>query len=186
MALEGDWSPAASHNDRSRAVAGLVGALWGVGAWTALIGYAIYRLTPPAIDSLSGDTTTLQLLVAVMSMLAMAFFEGFRGFQQAFSPRVAARARLLRENPTPGRVLLAPLYCAGYIGSSPRRKASIVALTLVIFASVAVVRSLETPWRGIADAAVVTGLSWGMITLLALAVRAQIGPNLDHRLQAAA
>jgi hypothetical protein len=102
----------------------------------------------------------------------MLVAEGYRGFQQNFSPRVAARARHLASHPTPLRVALAPLFLMGFFGATRRRKITTWCLTLGIFLLVVAVRRLEQPWRGVVDVGVVLGLSWGLVALLVFALRA--------------
>lgn len=96
----------------------------------------------------------------------MGFTEGYRGFQQAFSPRFAARARWLREHGTPLTLWLAPLFCMGLFGTTRKRKIVAWALTIGIVILVLIIRLLTQPWRGIIDAGVVVGLSWGLASLL--------------------
>lgn len=98
----------------------------------------------------------------------MAYSEGYRGFQCSFSPRVAERAVLLRAEPTPVRVLLAPLYCAGFFASTRRVQITAFAVTVGVIALVQLVHYLNQPWRGILDAGVVVGLGWGTIATAAL------------------
>jgi hypothetical protein len=102
----------------------------------------------------------------------MAYSEGYKGFQLGFSPRVAARALYLRDHPTPMRSLAAPLFCMGFFHAQRRRLVISYSLTLAIIALIFLVRLLPQPWRGILDAGVVVGLAWGLVALLAFAVRA--------------
>jgi hypothetical protein len=102
----------------------------------------------------------------------MLFFEGYRGFQRSFSPRVVARAAELTRSPTPAQVALAPLYCMGLLWA-PRavlmRQWTLVALVVGL---VLVVARLEQPTRGLVDLGVVAGLGYGLWTLLAASARA--------------
>ena len=102
----------------------------------------------------------------------MAWSEGYRGFQQSFSPRLVARAKYLIAHPRPANVLLAPLFCMGYFRTTRRRLISVYALTVFIVLLIIAVRWLPQPWRGIVDAGVVVGLTWGLISMGAFTLKA--------------
>ena len=78
----------------------------------------------------------------------------------------------IRAAPTAARVILAPLFAAGYFGGSRREQIGACLGTIAIVLLVIVVHRLDQPWRGILDAGVVTGLTWGMVATLALSARA--------------
>ena len=67
------------------------GALWGVVGVLMLLGSAVYRLSFPARDAFSHDFFWYHWVALALIALFMAYAEGFRAFQQGFSPRVAAR-----------------------------------------------------------------------------------------------
>ena len=102
----------------------------------------------------------------------MAWSEGWRGFQLRFSPRVAERAMLIRAAPTASRVIFAPLFAAGFFGGSRREQIGACVGTVAIIVLVIVVHHLDQPWRGILDAGVVAGLTWGVVATLALSAKA--------------
>jgi hypothetical protein len=156
---------------------GWVGAIWGFAGVALLLGFAIYRLTPLAVTALEMPLTGLQWTVLVVFVLFMAFSEGYRGFQKAFSPRVAARARYLRANPTPTRVLLAPFFCMAYFDAPRRRRIAAYALTLGVILLVVLVHQLDQPWRGIIDAGVVIGLAWGLLATFVFWIQALTRPE---------
>ena len=158
---------------------GLLGAIWGLLGVTALLGSAVARLAPKAIEALAMPLSTAQRIALAAWVLFMAFAEGYRGFQQGFSPRVAARARYLNEHPSGLRVALAPFFCMGYFGAPRRRRMVAIGLTSGVVLLVALVRFLAQPWRGIVDAGVVVGLAWGLVTLLWYAVRAFVGRGIS-------
>lgn len=108
----------------------------------------------------------LQWLVLIFSVFYMAYAEGYRGFHQAFAPRVVRRADYLRQNPRPLHILLAPIFCMGYIHATRRRKLLSYGLSLMIVCFVLIARMLPQPWRGIVDAGVVTGLAIGIGSIL--------------------
>jgi hypothetical protein len=92
----------------------------------------------------------------------MVWAEGYKGFHLAFAPRVVARANYLANNPRPVHVLLAPLFCMGYVHATPRRRIMSIALSCMIVCFVLLARMLPQPWRGIVDVGVVAGLVVGV------------------------
>ena len=84
---------------------------------------------PVAWHAMTAPLTAGHWIALAGVVLAMAFFEGYRGFQQGFSPRVAARARHLSLHPTPLRTLLAPLFCIGYFGAPRARRIASIAVS---------------------------------------------------------
>ena len=76
-----------------------------------------------------------------------------------------ARARYLAVNPRPLHVLLAPLFCMGYIYATRKRQLMSIALTLMIICFVLIARMMPQPWRGIVDAGVVVGLTLGVLSI---------------------
>jgi hypothetical protein len=141
-------------------------AAWGVLGVAGILLFAVYRLTPYAIAAIAGGLTPLQWLVLAANTAFMAWSEGYRGFQCRFSPRVAARALHLLLHPTPLRALLAPVFCIGYFHASRRGMVAVWAGTLAIVGVVLLVQLLSQPWRGILDAGVVVGLTWGLVSFL--------------------
>lgn len=140
--------------------------VWGILGVLALLGEAIYRLTPRVLDLRDSHLTTLQWSVLVGWVAFNAYSEGYRGFHQNFSPRVIVRAQHLSAHPRPIFVALAPLYCMGHIHATRRRMIVAWSLTLGIIALVIAVRALAEPWRGIVDAGVVVGLAIGSVSIL--------------------
>lgn len=161
-------------------MSGAVGALWGIGGVVLLLGAAIYRLAPLAAEAIAYELGPVHWAVLVGFTAFMAYAEGYRGFQQRFSPRVAARAKYLRENPRPLLVLLAPFFCMGYFHATRRRKISSISLTAGIIMLIIMVRLLAQPWRGIIDLGVVVGLVWGEATILYFSALAFYGAGFSH------
>ena len=155
----------------STPIAGYLGACWGLGGIAALLAFSIWRLAGVAADAWSYDLYLYHWLVLAAHVAFMAWSEGYRGFQQSFSPRIVARAKHLIAHPRPAHVLLAPLFCMGYFHTSRRRMISVYVLTVFIVTLIIAVRWLAQPWRGIVDAGVVVGLS--------------VGPDLDGRVHPA-
>jgi hypothetical protein len=147
-----------------------------------LLGFAVYRLGRRALEAWEtrADWDWSHWLVLVVFALFMAVAEGYRGFQKKFSPRTAARIRYLRGHENTVHSLLAPLFCIGYIHANRRTK--IIAYALIIgIATLVVLISLflAQPWRGIIDAGVVIGLTWGMISLILFTVQALTREEFD-------
>lgn len=151
-------------------------ATWGV-AWVALLlGRAVWRLTPVAIEPWAhGLMNAGQQAIYLAWVVANAYLEGYRAFQLRFSPRVVARAVYLGRHPKPLWVVLALPFCMSLFHSTRRQMtiswSFIGALILVIWW----VRSLPQPWRGIIDGGVVVGLIWGIGVILWLLVRYLLG-----------
>jgi hypothetical protein len=157
---------------KKRSMLGTIGALWGLAGVLLLLASAAFRLAPLARDAFSYPFTWLHWTSLVLIVLGMAYMEGYKGFQQAFSPRTAARARYLRQNPRILHVALAPFFCMGYFHATRRRKITSIALTSGIIVLIILVRFVEQPWRGIIDAGVVVGLVWGIVSLVVFSVQA--------------
>lgn len=151
---------------------GVVGAVWGLTGVLLLLGSAIYRLSLFVIEGFSFQFLWYHWVTLVLVVLFMAYSEGYRAFQKGFSPRVAARARHLRNHPHALHILAAPLFCMGYFHAPRRRRVTSISVTVGIVVLVLLVRLLKQPWRGIIDLGVVVGLAWGLISLLVFSVLA--------------
>lgn len=82
---------------------GSIAAVWGIVGVVALLSSAIYRLAPMALELPFAELSFGHWVALAFSLVFMGFAEGYRGFQQNFSPRAAARARYLRHHVTPAR-----------------------------------------------------------------------------------
>jgi hypothetical protein len=153
-------------------IMGILGAIWGLTGVLLLLGSAIYRLAPLAINAYSYDFFWYHWLALFLILLFMAYAEGYQGFQKGFSPRVASRALYLKNNPRFLHVLFAPFFCMGFFHASRRRKITSVSVTSGIIVLIILVRFLAQPWRGIIDAGVVVGLAWGLISLIVFILQA--------------
>ena len=151
---------------------GVIGAVWGILGLSLLFGSALFRLYPHAEELWGSDFSPIHWLSLAASLLFMGYAEGYRGFHLRFSPRAAARALYLRRNPTPLRVLFAPLFCMGFFHATRRRRIVAFSLTLMIVFLIVLVRQLPQPWRGIVDAGVLLGLGWGLISVWWFSFRA--------------
>jgi hypothetical protein len=150
----------------------MLGALWGLSGVLLLLGSAVVRLLPVALNAFSVPFHWHHWTALGANILFMAYAEGYRAFQKGFSPRVVARARYLMENPRPVRVVAAPLFCMGFFHATRRRQIASLSVTGGVILLVVLVRWLPQPWRGIIDAGVVVGLAWGLIALVVFGVQA--------------
>ena len=155
----------------------IVGLVWGLGGVLALLLFAVWRLAPLAVELRSIPLDLLHWAALVLSVAYMAYAEGYQGFHLGFAPRVVVRARYLWRNPRPGMVLLAPLFCMGFIHATRRRKIATFGLTIMIVCFIAVARQLPQPWRGILDAGVVAGLSFGICSICYFLTLAWVSPR---------
>lgn len=145
--------------------------VWGVLGFAALIGRAIYALTPLAIAAVRMPLEAVHWIALVAWVGFMLYSEGYRGFQKKVAPRVVARAAHLTAHPRPVFVALAPLYVMGLIHATRRRLITSWIVLAGIVGLVLAVRALAQPWRGIVDAGVVLGLGWGLVALAVQLVR---------------
>ncbi len=144
----------------------MLGVTWGLGGVLALLVFAIYRLAPLAFELADLRLNLLHWSALIFSVAYMSYAEGYQGFHLGFAPRVVVRAQYLWRNPGPGFVLLAPLFCMGFVHATRRRKIATFGLTVMIVCFIAIARQLPQPWRGILDAGVVAGLTIGICSIL--------------------
>ena len=85
------------------------------------------------------------------------------------------RALHLGEHPRLLHVVLAPFFCTGLFHATRRRVIAMWILYGGLVALIVSVRQLSQPWRGMIDAGVVVGLTWGVIAILATYLRAMAG-----------
>jgi len=159
---------------------------WGILGVCASLVTGLLRLSPRTLEAFSMELEPIHWAFAVIWTIFMAYSEGYRGFQGRFSPTVVARAVHLTNDPHPLRVILAPFFCMGFFHGTRKRMILTWSLTLGIIALVLYVHSIAQPWRGLIDLGVLAGLTWGMISLLVLAIRAvRAGTDWDPQLPAA-
>ena len=154
-------------------------ALWGVLGFLLILMQAIVRLAPLAWEPIAiGALGVHHYLLYAASIVFNGYFEGYRAFQLQVAPRVVARACALANNPKPIHVLLAPFFCMALFHATKKRLIvswSVYAGIVVLIVSV---RQLAQPWRGIVDAGVVVGLSWGAAAIAIHAVAVARGAPL--------
>ncbi|MEM9533367.1 MAG: hypothetical protein AAGA23_20765 [Pseudomonadota bacterium] len=137
-------------------------AFWAVLGFAALMGVAIYRLGSRTQEALAAPLDVVHWLTLIAVVAFMAYTEGYRGFQQSFSPRFAGRVVHLKADGSLLEALLAPAYAMGYFSAPRRVLISTWVLTVMIIAFVLALRLVPQPWRGVLDAGVVVGLLWGV------------------------
>lgn len=160
-----------NQQSSTQSLIGNVAFIWGLGGFFLLLVYAIYRLAPIAWTAIQEPLTGLQYVLLIGNTLFMAHSEGYKGFQKAYSPRVVSRAFYLRRHATVPLALLAPFFCMTYFGAPRKRVIVSWCLTAAIIVLILIFQRLPSPWRGILDAGVVVGLSWGIIATLIILFR---------------
>jgi hypothetical protein len=150
--------------------------LWGVLGVLAIIGQAIFRLTPLALHPLRhGNLAGWQYAVIGVWTVVSLYSEGYKGFQKAFAPRVVARALHLARHPRPLFVALAPLYCMSFFHATRRRLIFQYVFITVLVGVILIVQALDQPWRGIVDCGVVAGLIYGCASIVWYLIRGLSG-----------
>ena len=154
------------------------GFAWGIGGIILLLSFAVYRLAPMALALESLPLSLLHWAALIFSIVYMAYAEGYKGFHRGFAPRVVIRASYLGQHPRVSHLLLAPIFCMGYIYATRRRKLLSFGLSTMIVCFVLIARMLPQPWRGIVDAGVVTGLIIGIGSILYFLIMVNVKPEL--------
>ncbi len=157
-----------------------IAAIWGIGGFILLLMYAVIRLFPKSIEAFDFSFAWYHWLAFALNIGFMAYSEGYKGFQASYSPRVAARAKYLCAHAKPYQLLLAPLFCMGFFDAPKRRRISAILLTIMIVILVIIFQRLPQPWRGILDAGVVVGLSWGIIATMIYVIKAFVDHQFNH------
>jgi len=160
-------------------VLGKIGAVWGIVGLSWLFSSALVRLYPYAREMEECPLRWYHWIGLVLCLAFMGYAEGYKGFQLQFSPRAAARALYIMKNPTPVRVILAPLFCMGYFYATRKRKIVAYSLTGGIICLIIAVHHTPQPWHGIIDVGVLFGLGWGMVSVWVFAIKALFGKNYD-------
>ncbi|MEM7253541.1 MAG: hypothetical protein AAF493_19165, partial [Pseudomonadota bacterium] len=158
---------------------GTIGAIWGVGGILALLIYSCWRLSGVSIEAFAFQLDWRHWSLLILNTAFMAYSEGYRGFQLAFSPRVVARAKFIAERPTWLRVALAPLFCMSYFEAPRNRLVVSYVLTVGIVLFIVGFQYLSQPWRGLLDVGVVVGLTWGVVTIISNLITALTTAHFD-------
>ncbi len=150
-------------------------ATWAILGVIGVLATAVARLLPNALAPLGPSLPLWVGLSYVASIVFMAWSEGYRGFQRAYSPRVVARAYALADLPHLYLVPIAPLVAMGLVHATRKRLLISWCMVMGIVILVLIVRQFEQPWRGIIDAGVVVGLMWGVVAIITFWFRAVAG-----------
>eukprot|EP00931_Biecheleriopsis_adriatica_P006410 TRINITY_DN107817_c0_g1_i1.p1 TRINITY_DN107817_c0_g1~~TRINITY_DN107817_c0_g1_i1.p1 ORF type:complete len:282 (+),score=42.44 TRINITY_DN107817_c0_g1_i1:61-906(+) len=166
----------ASPVKRSRLV-----QVWGALGVAAYLSYGVKKVVPIVREGVAAITSPLQWCFLVATVVFFAYYEGYKGFQLGFSPRVVSRAWVVSEQFGEDREagaaapawhkVLAPAFCIGYFHGTRKRVIASWCVTATIFCVVIGVRRLPNPYRAIIDAGVIVGLLWGTSSVLAIFVR---------------
>ncbi len=165
------YSPTLQATHRA---AGLLAASWGIGGVVLVLVDAATRLSKYMFEALNYEWSMLHWALFLANTAFMAYSEGYRGFQKSFAPRTVERALSLRSGVGWVNGLLAPFYCVGYFGAGKRTAKVVWIGTALIVGAVVLIRQVPQPWRGIIDAGVVIGLSWGIVSMCLITVAAII------------
>ena len=157
--------------DRTRHILNAGAAIWGIVGLSGVLTFAIYRLGRISLLAVAEDWHFWHWVTLIANLIFMAYAEGYRGFQQRFSPRSAARVFYLYQHGGLVKGFLAPLFCAGYFAASRRILRVVWGGTGAIVVFILLAQQIEQPWRGIIDGGVVVGLSWGLLSLWVILLR---------------
>ena len=156
-----------SPPEAKRPLAATLIATWATGCVLALLGQAIWRLTPLAIEPISNGTLSYGQIAIYVGWVAFSIYsEGYRGFHLRFSPRVVSRAFYLGDHPKPLHVILALPFAMSLFYTTKRQLLVSWIFLLVLVAVITAVRLLPQPWRGIIDGGVVIGLGLGALSIV--------------------
>mmetsp|Transcript_112334 Transcript_112334/g.350042 ORF Transcript_112334/g.350042 Transcript_112334/m.350042 type:complete len:183 (+) Transcript_112334:90-638(+) len=156
---------------KARAARFTVASAWAVLGVAAFLLNGLRRVLPAALLPFQLGLGFAGWTAYVLTGVFFAYAEGYRGFQQRFSPLVVSRALLLDAQQPPVRQVLAPVYAMAFFHAKRRRKVTSFALIFGIFAVVALVKRLPYPFRSILDGGVCIGLAWGIGSILAIYLR---------------
>lgn len=159
----------------------VLAAIWGVGGVLCLLGWAMVRLGARAVEALDPVFSKEWWHWGALAgwVVFMAYSEGYRAFQRAFSPRVVARAQYLAHRATPIQAVLAPFFCMGFFHATRKRIITTWTLFFCMISLVLLVSLVPQPWRGLIDVGVVVGLAWGCVAIMVYAWRSWCGAPLD-------
>lgn len=140
--------------------------VWGIGGVLAMLVEAATRLSFHVREAIGEGLGAGEWAAMAAWILFMLYAEGWRGFHQRFNPRVVRRAFDLAERGSTANRVFAPLWSMSFWGDARRQVVVIWTLTALIVGLVFAIRALPQPWRGVIDAGVVAGLSFGAASLL--------------------
>lgn len=151
-------------------------ALWGTVGTLVLLLDGIVRLSMTVASILSREVpSAAEWIFGSVWTILITYTEGYKAFQQRFSPRVVARSMHLGEQGRFVHIALAPMYAMALIHATPRRLIANWIILAGIVSIIVLVRALPPVWRAMIDAGVVCALSWGSVAMLIYLVRALRG-----------
>ncbi len=144
--------------------------IWALLGFITILGYAVYRLAGHFIVAWEFSFTWYHWLLLITNVVFMAYSEGYKGFQQSYSIKFSKR---LNELPKKGwwAKVLAPLFCMNYFDAEKKNLLLAYILTTAIILLIIIFNYIPQPWRGILDAGVVVGLTWGIISTILLSLK---------------
>jgi hypothetical protein len=146
--------------------------LWGIVQVVSVLANAIKRLLPIALHPFQQNNLSApQWALYVAWCVYMTYAEGYKAFQQKFSPMVVDRAYGIVDNANIFNTLLAGPYAMGLFGADKKRMIVSWAITAGVFSLVKIVKFLPYPYRSIVDGGVVCGLSYGACSIVLLTLR---------------
>lgn len=150
---------------------GIAAAGWALLALVALFANAVVRLGARGIVTIRGGLDPAEWLALVLLTVLFVWGEGVRGLQRRWVPGVLRRVAELRGERHTLHRLLAPLYAMSLIAAPKRTLWRTWAGVAAIVAAVLIVRAFPAPWRGMTDFAVAAALAWGLVVIVAGALR---------------
>ncbi|PXF31920.1 hypothetical protein WH50_07405 [Pokkaliibacter plantistimulans] len=154
--------------------------LWGIAGVSLLLLSAIGRLLPLSLSAFDMPLSWQHWITFWFFLIFMLYNEGYRGFQKAFSPRTAARARYLSRSATPAQAIFAPFFCMGYFHTTRKRQIISISITCTVILLIILFHFLPQPWRGILDGGVVAGLIWGILSFWHCCWNAWFNVDFSH------
>ena len=142
-----------------------------MGGILAVIGFAVFRLAIRARYISTYELVWYHWVVLVIGTLILVYVKSYRAFLLKLAPRIATRARDIRADPKPAKVIFAPFYCMGFFGSGRPTQVRIVSITLAMVALIIVVRYLPEPWCAILDFCIAVALALGSYFILMESLR---------------
>jgi len=159
---------------------------WGVFGVAAYLAYGVQKVGPIIRIGISSISSSSQWVALVLTLIFFAYVEGFRGFQKSFAPRVVSRAWAVSQRGGPlWHKIAAPIFSIGYFHGRRGRVLSSWLLTLGVAGVVAGVKRLGPVSRGIVDAGVALGLTWGIASVILIYLRSLLkgsAPEYDPAL----
>mmetsp|Transcript_99738 Transcript_99738/g.197822 ORF Transcript_99738/g.197822 Transcript_99738/m.197822 type:complete len:275 (+) Transcript_99738:44-868(+) len=144
---------------------------WGTVGVISYLSFGVAKVVPIVLEGLGAIDSAWQWGLLAITLIFFAYVEGYKGFQNGFSPRVVSRAWIVSEETADAPLwhkVLAPAFCIGYFHGTFKRVATSWGVTTVIFAVVIGVKQLANPYRAIIDAGVIVGLIWGIVSIIVL------------------